>query len=173
MPDEDRGLSDWLLQSPKDRAEHAIVVGSIRETLSGVCSELNVAPSPTILTLSNVHHLFTPIVGRVLPGRNILDLVERLHPTPGVGGFPREPALELIRAWERLDRGWYAGPVGWLDRGGDGEFAVGIRSALLDGDEATLFSGCGIVAASNPAREYAESCWKLRPVLAALEASAS
>jgi isochorismate synthase len=172
-PDEDRRMRDSLLQSTKDRTEHAIVVGAIGDALAGVCSEVTVAPAPTVLTLSNVHHLFTPILGRVSPGRTILDLIEQLHPTPGVGGYPRDLALELIRAEERLDRGWYAGPVGWLDRRGDGEFAVGIRSALLSGDEATLFAGCGIVAASDPAREYAESCWKLRPVLSALEASDS
>jgi menaquinone-specific isochorismate synthase len=78
----------------------------------------------------------------------------------------------LIRASEGLDRGWYAGAIGWLDRSGDGEFVVGIRSALVRGRDATLFAGCGIVADSDPAAEYAESCWKLRPMLAALGADA-
>jgi menaquinone-specific isochorismate synthase len=98
----------------------------------------------------------------------VLDLVERLHPTPAMGGFPRQRALELIRATESLDRGWYAGPIGWVNREGEGEFVVGIRSALVHGASATLFAGCGIVAESNPAAEYAESGWKLRPMLAAL-----
>jgi len=101
-------------------------------------------------------------------GIGVLDLVERLHPTPAVGGFPRQRALELIREREGLDRGWYAGPIGWLNRDGEGEFVVGIRSALLDGNSATLFAGCGIVGDSNPAKELAESGRKLQPILAAL-----
>jgi menaquinone-specific isochorismate synthase len=85
-----------------------------------------------------------------------------------MGGFPRQPALELIRSSEHLDRGWYAGPIGWVNRDGEGEFVVGIRSALVNGSSATLYAGCGIVADSNPAAELAESDWKLRPMLAAL-----
>lgn len=172
-PEEDERLADELLGSAKDRTEHAIVASAIREMLAGVCSEIDVAAAPTLMTLPNVRHLATPISGRVFPGRTILDLVEQLHPTPGVGGYPRDAALALIRSEERLDRGWYAGPVGWMDARGDGEFAVGIRSALLSGLEATLFTGCGIVAASDPDREYDESRWKLRPVLHALQASDS
>jgi isochorismate synthase len=172
-PEEDEQLGQALLQSPKDRTEHAIVVEAIRDSLAPVCSEVVVPPdAPTLLKTSSVQHLATPIVGRVLPGRTILDLVEALHPTPGVGGQPRALALATIRAQEQLDRGWYAGPVGWLDCHGDGDVGVGIRSALLSGAEATLFAGCGIVAASDPAQEYAESCWKFRPILSALEASA-
>ena len=120
------------------------------------------------MKLRNVQHLFTPIVGRVDFGCDILDLVARLHPTPVMGGVPREPALEIIRRFEGMDRGWYAAPVGWMDARSEGEFAVAIRSALLHGAEATLFAGCGIVVGSDPDREYAESCLKLRPVLAAL-----
>jgi isochorismate synthase len=171
-PEEDERLGQALLQSPKDRTEHAIVVEAIRVSLAPVCSEVVVPPDgPTLLKTSSVQHLATPIVGRIQPGRTILDLVEELHPTPGVGGQPRALALATIRAQEQLDRGWYAGPVGWFDRHGEGDVAVGIRSALLSGAEATLFVGCGIVAASDPAQEYAESCWKLRPILSALEAS--
>ena len=98
----------------------------------------------------------------------VLDLVQRLHPTPAVGGCPREGALRFIREREGLDRGWYAGPVGWLDRRGDGEFAIALRSALLHGAEATLFAGSGIVAQSRASDEYAETCLKLRPMLNAL-----
>ena len=123
---------------------------------------------PRVHKLPNLQHLLTPIRGQVAPGHGVLDLVERLHPTPAMGGFPRQPALELIRASERLDRGWYAGPIGWVNRDGEGEFVVGIRSALIHGNSATLFAGCGIVAESNAAAEYAESDWKLRPMLAAL-----
>jgi menaquinone-specific isochorismate synthase len=133
-----------------------------------VCGEQLSAGALSLMKLRNVQHLFTPIVGRVDRGRSILDLVARLHPTPAMGGFPREPALEIIRRFEGMDRGWYAAPVGWMDARGEGEFAVAIRSALLHGAEATLFAGCGLVVGSDPEREYAESCLKLRPVLAAL-----
>jgi isochorismate synthase EntC len=138
------------------------------------------------MKLPNVQHLYTPISGRIAPGGDLLSLVEHLHPTPAVGGFPREAALAFIREREELDRGWYSGPVGWIDRRGEGEFAVAIRSALLRGndaankanksadtsadarDEALLFVGCGIVADSDPASEYAESRLKMRPMLSAL-----
>jgi isochorismate synthase EntC len=104
----------------------------------------------------------------VAEGHSLIDLVERLHPTPAVGGRPREAALQWIRQNEQLDRGWYAGPVGWVDARGEGEFAVALRSALLHGDRATLFAGCGIMANSDPEREYVESNLKLKPMLAAL-----
>jgi isochorismate synthase EntC len=123
---------------------------------------------PRVQQLANVQHLLTPIRGHVAAGGCVLDVVEHLHPTPAVGGFPKQRALEVIRDCERLDRGWYAGPIGWVDAQGEGEFVVGIRSALVRGTTATLFAGCGIVADSEPAAEYAESGWKLRPMLGAL-----
>src|SRR6185436_10948230 len=110
---------------------------------------------PRLRKLANVQHLFTPVHGRLATGRGILDVVERLHPTPAVGGVPTRAALALLRESEALDRGWYSGPVGWLNGGGEGEFVVGIRSALLRGREATLFAGCGIVADSVPSAELA------------------
>jgi isochorismate synthase EntC len=97
-----------------------------------------------------------------------LDVVAALHPTPAVGGYPRRAALDAIRAGEALDRGWYAGPVGWLDAHGGGEFVVALRSALLAGAQATLFAGCGVVADSDPEAEYAESRIKLRVMLRGL-----
>ncbi|HYR68797.1 MAG TPA: chorismate-binding protein, partial [Candidatus Dormibacteraeota bacterium] len=99
--------------------------------------------------------------GQVAAGIGILDLVERLHPTPAVGGFPRPRALELIREREALDRGWYAGPIGWMTPGGEGDFAVGIRSAFVRGDRALLYAGAGIVAGSRPEREWDECEAKL------------
>ena len=99
---------------------------------------------------------------------HVIELAERLHPTPAAGGLPRQAALPLIRSYEGFDRGWYAGPVGWVDARGEGEFAVAIRSALLRGNEAVLYAGCGIVAGSEPEREYEESCLKMRPMLWAL-----
>jgi isochorismate synthase EntC len=127
-----------------------------------------VSDVPHLLRLKNIQHLETSIVAELQPDRCVLEALEVLHPTPAVGGFPRQPALETIRSEEKLDRGWYAGPIGWIDANGDGEFAVALRSALIDGDCATLFAGCGIVADSNPESEYAESCWKLQVMLRGL-----
>jgi isochorismate synthase len=169
-PEEDARLGSALLASAKDRAEHAVVVRSVRAALEGVCSEVHSPEVPRLLRLWNVQHLYTPVDGRVSWPTCVLDLVQRLHPTPAVGGYPREGALRFIRDREGLDRGWYAGPVGWLDRRGDGEFAVALRSALVHGAEAMLFAGSGIVAQSRASDEYAETCLKLRPMLNALGA---
>jgi isochorismate synthase len=167
-PDEDDRLAQTLLDSAKDRYEHAVVVQTMVEVLGEVCSALEVSPTPSILKLGNIQHICTTITGEIADGRTIFDLVEKLHPTPAVGGRPREAGLQLIRESEKLDRGWYAGPVGWVDQSGDGEFAVALRSALLHDHTATLFAGCGIMGDSDPEREYAESILKLKPMLAAL-----
>lgn len=166
-PEEDQHLGQALQDSVKDRNEHAVVVQAMVEALYPVCPSLSVGPTG-LLKLGNIQHLCTPITGPVADGHTLLDLVERLHPTPAVGGRPRAVALEWIRQHEQLDRGWYAGPVGWVDARGEGEFAVALRSALLAGDRATLFAGCGIMADSDPEREYVESTLKLKPMLAAL-----
>lgn len=168
--EEDRRFGESLLASQKDRIEHTVVVDVLREALSETCASVRVAPSPSLLKLSNVQHLYTPIAAKLHDHATVLDLVGRLHPTPAVGGVPRDDALGWIQQHEGLDRGWYAGPLGWVDPGGEGEFAVAIRSALLHRDEALLYTGCGIMADSNPDLEYAESCLKLRPMLAALGA---
>jgi menaquinone-specific isochorismate synthase len=102
---------------------------------------------------------------------SIIDLVERLHPTPAVGGYPTDRALSIMRELEEIDRGWYAGPFGWVDLDGSGEFAVAIRSALLSGRTASVFAGSGIVSESVPSAEYAETYLKLRPMLSALGAA--
>ncbi len=169
-PEEDDALGAALLRDEKERTEHAVVTETLREALAPLCRGLSVPAVPTLLRLANVQHLFTPIRGVLGNGQTILDLVERLHPTPAVGGFPRDVALAVIRAREQIDRGWYAGPVGWIDEEGEGEFAVAIRSALLDDSkrEALLFAGCGIVGHSNPAAEYAESRLKMQAMLSAL-----
>lgn len=169
-PEEDSYLGNALMASAKDRAEHEIVVRAVRAALDGICTEMRVPAAPRLLRLYNVQHLYTPVEARAGDGICVLDLVERLHPTPAVGGFPSEAALRFIHARENLDRGWYAGPVGWLDRRGEGEFAMALRCALIHGTEATLFAGSGIVAGSRPADEYDETCLKLRPMLAALGA---
>lgn len=167
-PTEDDRLAQALLDSAKDRYEHAVVVQAMVEALDEVCASLRVSPSPSVLKLGNIQHICTTITGALANGRTIFDLVESLHPTPAVGGRPREAGLQLIRELEKLDRGWYAGPVGWVDQAGDGEFAVALRSALLHTHTATLFAGCGIMGDSDPEHEYAESILKLKPMLAAL-----
>jgi isochorismate synthase len=167
---QDRQLGETLLSSVKDRVEHRIVVDALRESLSGACEAISIAGSPQLLRVSNVQHLHTPIAARLRAGYTVLDVVGRLHPTPAVGGVPRASALAWLREHERLERGWYAGPIGWLDGQGDGEFVVAIRSALLGPGEALLYAGCGIVADSDPDAEYAESRLKLRAMLSALGA---
>ncbi|MGA7670616.1 MAG: isochorismate synthase [Nitrolancea sp.] len=167
-PEEDRELGEALLASAKDREEHAIVVRALRDGLSGLCDQLIAPDEPELLSVSNVHHLFTPISARLRAGVCILDAVERLHPTPAVGGYPRETALAFIREHEGMDRGWYASPIGWVGPDGGGEFAVALRSGLVDGSTAFLFAGCGIMGDSDPRREYDESWLKFRPMLSAL-----
>lgn len=167
-PAEDDRLGQALLGSAKDRNEHAIVVRMIAAALAEVCADVIAPAQPTLMKVRNLQHLFTPITGRIAGDRSILDLVERLHPTPALGGQPRQQALAWIRDHEQLDRGWYGAPVGWVDARGEGEFAVAIRSALVGESEAALFAGCGIVADSDPAREYQESQIKLRAMLGAL-----
>ncbi len=163
-----RDLARALEHSRKDRVEHQIVVQAIRETLLPLCDSLRVAPTPQVLRLDNVQHLITPITGRLHTPQHILQLVERLHPSPAVAGHPRSVALRLLRQREALNRGWYAGPIGWMDSGGDGEFAVAIRSALVRGAEAALYAGAVIVADSDPDAELDETRLKLQPLLSAL-----
>lgn len=165
---EDCLLGSELLHSSKNRHEHEIVTSMMRAALAHLCAKVWVADTPELLRLKNIQHLQTAIVGELLPDRCILEALQTLHPTPAVGGSPTEPALAYIRTHENLDRGWYAGPIGWVDLQGNGEFAVALRSALLEDHEATLFAGCGIVADSEPEAEYAESCLKLQVILRSL-----
>lgn len=161
QPNEDERIGAELLHSPKNRGEHEIVVRMLSEKLAPMCDRLTVPSAPQLLKLANVQHLFTPIQGQLRGEAGLLELVASLHPTPALGGYPRKEALDFIRDNEQLDRGWYAAPVGWLDARNEGEFAVAIRSALIDDNQAHLFAGCGIVADSDPASEYQESCVKL------------
>jgi isochorismate synthase len=166
---EDAALGEQLLRSEKNNREHAIVVAMMRAALEEHCSHVQVASSPELLKLRNVQHLKTGIAGELLPGRSILDIIADLHPTPAVGGYPRQAALAAIRQSERLDRGWYAAPLGWIGMSGHGEFAVALRSALIEGGQARLFAGCGIVADSDPQVELAESWLKFQAMLRALD----
>jgi isochorismate synthase len=165
---EDAELGRALLASEKDHEEHAIVVEAIRELLTPVTDTLEVAPKPGLMTLRFVHHLVTEIWGTVPDAHGLLALAERLHPTPAVGGEPRDVALGMIDEHEGFDRGWYASPVGWLGADGDGELCVALRCGIVDRTRATLFAGCGIVADSDPEQEWEESRIKLRAVISAL-----
>ena len=170
--DEDRGLGHQLLHDNKELHEHALVVSALRDALEPCCAALDIPEQPRLLAMPNVQHLHTPVEGMLRDESHVLDLVARLHPTPAVGGVPQQAASSLIQAYEPFDRGWYAGPVGWFDSCGDGEFVVAIRSALLREHDALLYAGCGIVDGSDPEREYAESRLKLEPMLWAMNGSA-
>jgi isochorismate synthase len=167
-PSEDARLGAALLASAKERHEHAVVVDMLRATLSPFSRRLEIPASPSLLKLKNVQHLMTPVDGHVDARATVLDFVAALHPTPAVGGLPRAEALTFIRESEGLERGWYAGPVGWIDASGEGEFAVALRCALTAGRRATVFAGCGIVADSHPETEYDETQLKAAAVLGAL-----
>ncbi len=164
---EDEALAAQLVASSKDQAEHAAVRNALRAKLAEVCDDVVAAVSPALLTLPHVHHLHTAVTGRLRSDNSLLDLVGRLHPTPAVGGSPRGKALDFIRENERLDRGWYAAPIGWVGRDA-GEFAVALRSGVISGSDAVLFAGCGIVADSDPDEELAESILKLQPMESAI-----
>ncbi len=160
----DAVLSSQLLTSAKDRQEQQIVADAILQALEPVVSELHRPEDPEVVLLPDVQHLRTSISGQLRDHANIFDLLCRLHPTPAVGGLPREPALQWLDAHEPLDRGWYAGPIGWLDAQGNGEFVVAIRSVLMAGHQAAAFAGCGLVAHSDARDEWEESVVKLQTV---------
>jgi isochorismate synthase len=164
----DDALAASLLASDKEREEHAVVVAMLREALSPVVEDLAIPPVPEVVRFRHVQHLLTPVSARLSAGHDVLGLVERLHPTPAVGGAPRELALELIAEEEPHARGWYAGPLGWVNRHGEGEFMVALRSGVVEGERATLYAGCGIVADSDPEREWDESAAKLQALGSAL-----
>ncbi|MCL4543891.1 MAG: isochorismate synthase, partial [Chloroflexi bacterium] len=165
---EDEQLAAELLRDPKNLREHEIVVRAIVTSLRAAGVALDPVSDPAVVRTRAIQHLFTPIRGRSAQALSVLQLVERLHPTPATGGAPRAEALNWLRAHEGIDRGWYAAPVGWVDTSGNGEFAVALRSGVLAPQGATLFAGCGIVADSNPERELAESTAKLVPMLEAV-----
>ncbi len=164
-PAVDDHLGEKLLHSDKDRHEHEIVVRRISRTLGRMAVWVESAPEPGLVKVANIQHLATPIRGQLADPRSAIELTEELHPTPAIGGEPREAAIGLIDEIEGIDRGWYAGPIGWTDAAEDGEFCVGIRSALLRDRTAHLYAGNGIVADSDPAAELAETELKLGAML--------
>ena len=170
-PDEDARLAAGLLSSDKDLAEHGFVVDAIVSGLLRLGASVPAPQAPHLLELRNVVHLATRIEASFsedhTPEVGALEVVAALHPTPAVGGMPRDAALEFLARHEHLDRGLYGGPVGWFDADGDGEFFIGIRCAMLDGSRARLLAGAGIVAGSDPELELAETQLKLQALLAA------
>ena len=166
----DRAIGAALCDSSKNGAEHDFVVRHIEAVLRDCCDDVEVASEPTLLRNRTVQHLCTDLRARRRAGRpvSLLELVGRLHPTPAVGGAPREPALDWLAGHEPFERGWFAGPVGFVQSDGDGEFAVALRSALVRGRHATAWAGAGIVARSDPDAEYTETELKLRAVLGPL-----
>jgi len=167
-PAEDDWLGEELLGDEKNVHEHELVAETIREQLAPFASTIT-AGQRRVRRLATVQHLFTPITATLGDDTHVLDLVEALHPTPAVGGLPPERALATIRETEPFDRGGYAAPVGWIDAAGNGTFAVAIRSALARGTETSLFAGVGVVADSDPDREWDEVQLKYRPILDELE----
>jgi menaquinone-specific isochorismate synthase len=152
---EDAALREALLNSPKERREHAFVRDAIRDDLETVCTSVHVPDEVGELALARGRHLHARLTGTLRPGATTTDILKELHPTPAVGGVPTEDAVAAIRAQEPFDRGWYAGPVGWVGRE-DAEFTVGLRAGLVEEDRMALFSGAGIVDGSVPDREWEE-----------------
>jgi len=168
-PLEDAALGQELLESAKDRHEHDLVVMSILSRLAPLTSQLEISPQPGVYKLSNIQHLFTPIRATLNSANGILPLVEALHPTPALGGSPRDLAMDFISNSEPVPRGWYAAPVGWIDYKLDGAFAVAIRSAVAQERRAWLYAGAGIVVDSVPEKEWDETGLKFKPMLEALK----
>ena len=171
-PAQDKALGEELLASAKNNEEHAYAVESIRDALGLLCDTLDVEARPSLLTFPNLQHLGTRIRGTLADGqalRSALALAAAVHPPAAVCGTPTGTALDLIRELEQMDRERYAGPVGWVDASGNGEWGIALRCGQLSGRTARLFAGCGIVAGSEPAAELAETLVKLQPMRGALE----
>jgi isochorismate synthase len=164
-PAVDDHLGEQLLRSDKNRREQRIVTDRILRALRPHAVWVEAASEPEIVKVANIQHLATPVIAQLAEPRSAIEMAGLLHPTPAVGGEPWPAAASAIAALEGMDRGWYAGPVGWMDATEDGEFCVALRSALLRDREAHLFAGVGVVAGSDPAAELAETEVKLQALL--------
>lgn len=164
-PAVDDHLGEQLLRSDKNRREQRIVTERIVRALRPHAVWVEAAPDPELVKIANIQHLATPVIAQLAEPRSAVELAGLMHPTPAVGGEPRDRAMEAIGGLERMDRGWYAGPLGWMDATEDGEFCVALRSALLRDREARLYAGVGVVAGSDPAAELAETEVKLDALL--------
>lgn len=167
-PGQDARLGAALKASKKNLNEHALAVQTVVDRLDEYCESLVAEPEPSLLLLANLQHLSTKIQGTLLGSADALQLAGALHPTAAVCGVPVDKALQAIRRWEGFQRGRYAGPIGWMDRRGDGEWALALRCAELDGSRAQVFAGAGIVADSDPGAELEETTLKLQAILSAL-----
>lgn len=168
-PTADARLAAQLLASTNYRHEHQVTIDAVHDGLLGFCSYVDYEPEPSVVALANVAHLATSVEGRLShPPASILELVGALHPTPAVCGRPRDAALAVIDELEALDRDRYAGAVGWVDADGNGQFAVAIRGAMIDGPTARVIAGNGIVAESDPRTELTETRAKLQAMLGAI-----
>lgn len=164
----DRWLARQLLDSRKDRAEHQLVVDDMATRLEAFAHDIRTDAEPSVLRLARIQHLETGVRARLVEGAHVLELVEALHPTPAVCGVPRDAALDLLRNHEPFDRGWYAGPVGWLSTDGEGHFVPALRTAVGTGQHWRLYAGAGIVDGSSAQGEWDETAIKFQPVLRAL-----
>jgi menaquinone-specific isochorismate synthase len=165
-PEADQRRAAELLASHKNRVEHQITIDMVHDALLRWCSFLDAEPEPSVVPAGPVQHLASIVEGRLSrPAAAVLELVAALHPTPAVGGWPRDAALALIDELEQTDRGRYAGPVGWTDAEGNGAWAVGIRSVQIDHTSARLFAGVGVVADSDPGAELEETRAKAQALL--------
>ena len=167
-PAEDAEIAVALAASAKEAEEHGYAVASVSQALAPLCTELAVAARPSVIRLADTHHLATTITGTLAEKASALQLAGLLHPTAAVCGTPAGAAMDVIRELECMDRGRYAGPVGWMDANGDGEWGLALHCGEVGGSDARLFAGCGIVAGSEPAAELAEARAKFRPMLQAL-----
>lgn len=169
----DLALAGSLARSSKDLEEHEYAVRSVADALRPHCSSMNVPETPFVLHLANVMHLASDVAGVLVDGASSLALAEALHPSAAVCGTPTARADEVVAELEAMDRGRYAGPVGWIDASGDGEWGIALRCGAFDPMDASrmrLYAGCGIVAGSDPEAEVAESDAKLVPMRDALTA---
>lgn len=166
-PEKDAVFADELLNSKKDRYEHQLVIDGIQTRLAPLTKQIDIGKTG-IMTLSNIQHIYTPISATLKTDDGIVPVVEALHPTPALGGDPRDVAMQLMGDYEPVPRGWYAAPVGWIDRNLDGQFGVAIRSAVAQERRVWLYAGAGIVAESDPQKEWHETALKFTPMLNAL-----
>lgn len=168
---DDRAIGEALMHSAKDRQEHALVVDDVAARLVPLLRDLQIPAQPSLRRMATVQHLSSEIVGTVEPSVHPMQLVDVLHPTPAVGGTPRAAALAFVDKFERMDRGWYTGGIGWLTADGDATLAIPLRCALIRGRVSHLYAGAGIVADSRPGAELEETRLKFRPMLSLLTAT--
>ncbi|QEY22579.1 isochorismate synthase [Psychrobacillus sp. AK 1817] len=166
--EEDKKLGDALLADNKNLMEHQYVVSMIRKVFDQYCEQVKIPSRPKLMKIRDIQHLFTPIEGKIKGSSSLFEFVEAMHPTPALGGEPRQEAIEIIRESEQMNRGYYAAPIGWVNAEGEGEFAVGIRSALIENQYAYLYAGGGLVSESTSLEEFEETRVKFRPMLRTL-----